>query len=251
LRLARLGRDSQLAPPGDDNWTTWLCKPGRGWGKTRTGSEWIRDGVERLGVTRMCLLGQGEDDVREVMIEGESGIIACSPKAFRPKFYPSVGTGRLEWPTGALAFVYSAADPEALRGPQFQRAWVDEPMAFNPEKRAKAMSNLRFGLRTEAGRTASPAAALHHDAETAPLPEGRDQARGDRTRASASPAARHARQRREPVADGSGGHPRRVRGHLARPSGNLRRGSGRRRGRAVQEGILDKHRIIPPPPLTA
>lgn len=144
------GRDKQLNPPGDDNWSTWLLKPGRGFGKSKTGSEWIRDGVEHKGIVSMCLLGQGEDDVREVMIEGPSGIISCSTKAWRPKYYPSVGAGRLIWPNGAIAYTYSAADPEALRGPQFQRAWVDEPMAFNPEQRTKALYNLRFGLRMKA-----------------------------------------------------------------------------------------------------
>lgn len=140
------GRDNQLAPDGDDNWSTWLRLCGRGEGKTRSGAEHVID-RERRGFGRMCLLGQGEDDVREVMIEGESGVIACAPRDRRPKFYPSVGAGRLEWPSGAVAFVYSAADPEALRGPQFQYAWVDEPLAFNPEARQKAISNLRFGLR--------------------------------------------------------------------------------------------------------
>lgn len=114
---------------------------------TRTGSEQVRNWVENEGVGRLCLLGQGEDDVREVMIEGESSILACSPPWFRPKFYPSVGSGRLEWPNGATAYVYSAADPEALRGPQFEKAWVDEPMAMPAEARAKAISNLRMGLR--------------------------------------------------------------------------------------------------------
>jgi phage terminase large subunit-like protein len=141
------GRDNQLAPDGDDNWETWVILAGRGFGKSRTGSEHVRNWVERDGIRRLCLLGQGEDDVREVMIEGESGIIACSPAEWRPKFYPSVGCGHLIWPNGAVAFVYSAADPEALRGPQFQKAWVDEPMAFNPEAREKAISNLEMGLR--------------------------------------------------------------------------------------------------------
>lgn len=155
------GRDNQLRPgPGcngvdDDAWTTWLRLCGRGEGKTRTGSEHIIE-REKRGYGRMCLLGQGEDDVREVMIEGESGIIACAPKDRRPKYFPSVGQGRLEWPSGALCFVYSAADPEALRGPQFQYAWVDEPMAFNPEARTKALSNLRFGLRLKGPRGEPP-----------------------------------------------------------------------------------------------
>lgn len=141
------GRDNQLAPEGDDDWDTWVVNCGRGFGKTRIGSEKVRRWVEVDGIKRLCLLGQGEDDVREVMIEGESGIIACSPSHMKPKFYPSVGCGHLIWPNGAVAFVYSAADPDALRGPQFQKAWCDEPMAFNPEAREKAIANLEMGLR--------------------------------------------------------------------------------------------------------
>ncbi len=113
---------------------------------TRTGVETVRDAVRR-GVSRICLLGQGDDDIREVMVEGQSGIMACSPKSERPIFRPSVGGGRLIWPNGAMAYTYSAMDPESLRGPQFELAWADEPMAYPPEHRKKAISNLKFGLR--------------------------------------------------------------------------------------------------------
>lgn len=139
------GRDNQLAPEGI--WTTWMLLAGRGFGKTRTGGEFIRDCVERQGVSRMALVGQGEDDIREVMIEGQSGILAISTKDMRPTFRPAVGAGRLIWPNGAMAYVYSAADPESLRGPQFEIAWFDEPMAVPAENRAKAVSNLKYGLR--------------------------------------------------------------------------------------------------------
>ncbi len=85
----------------------------------------------------------GEDFV----VTHNSGILACSPSWDRPKWQPSVGGGRLYWKNGTTAFVFSAADTEGLRGPQFHAAWVDEPMAMPPEQRAKAISNLRFGLR--------------------------------------------------------------------------------------------------------
>lgn len=139
------GRDNQLAPEGI--WTTWLIKAGRGFGKTRSGGEYIRDEVEAGSVGRIALIGQGEDDIREVMVEGESGLIAIASKGQEPKFRPSVGAGRLIWPNGATAYLYSAADPESLRGPQFELAWFDEPMAVPAEARQKTISNMRFGLR--------------------------------------------------------------------------------------------------------
>lgn len=139
-------RDEQLAPEGI--WNTWLILAGRGYGKTRTGGETVQDFVKRGEWGRVCLIGQGEDDIREVMIEGESGLLAIAPNDFRPIFRPAVGAGRLEWPNGAMAFCYSAADPESLRGPQFQGAWWDEPMAVPAELRERTKYNLRMGLRT-------------------------------------------------------------------------------------------------------
>src|SRR5882762_864090 len=138
-------RDEQLIPDGI--WTTILANCGRGWGKTKFGNEFIKDGVERGEFGRVALVGQGEDDVREVAVEGESGLIAIASKGFTPKFFPSVGAGRLVYPNGAICFVYSAADPEALRGPQFHAGVIDEPMSFSPENRQKVVSNLNFGLR--------------------------------------------------------------------------------------------------------
>lgn len=137
------GRDSQLRPEGI--WHTWLLLAGRGFGKTRTAVENTLDVIEAGEVSRCCLLGQGDLDVRDVMVEGESGILANSKSWFRPEWRPSLG--RLEWPNGALAYVFSAVDPEALRGHQFDWAWVDEPMAFVPKSRDACMSNLKMGLR--------------------------------------------------------------------------------------------------------
>lgn len=139
------GRDTQLAPEGI--WTTWLALAGRGWGKTRAGVEYWRDEVEGGRIGRLALVGQGADDIREVMIEGDSGFLKCASAGMRPEFRPAVGAGRLIWPNGAMAYVYSAADPESLRGPQFDGGWFDEPMAVPPENRQKTVSNLNFGLR--------------------------------------------------------------------------------------------------------
>lgn len=139
-------RDKQLAPEGI--WTTWLLLAGRGFGKTKTGVEYWRDEVESGHVGRLALVGQGEDDIREVMIEGPSGFLKCASRDMRPEFRPSVGAGRLIWPNGAMAYVYSAADPESLRGPEFEGAWFDEPMAVPAENRAKTVSNLKLGLRS-------------------------------------------------------------------------------------------------------
>lgn len=138
-------RDTQLAPEG--LWNNWLILAGRGFGKTRTGAETVQDFVRRGEWGRICLIGQGEDDIREVMVEGESGFMSIAPNDFRPIFRPAVGAGRLEWPNGAVAFCYSAADPESLRGPQFHGAWWDEPMAVPPEQRERTKYNLRMGLR--------------------------------------------------------------------------------------------------------
>ncbi|MEM1343963.1 MAG: terminase family protein, partial [Pseudomonadota bacterium] len=137
----------QRPPPGD--WRLWVILGGRGAGKTRAGAEWIRTRVEGATplapgqVHRICLLGETVDQVRRVMIEGESGLLACSPPDRRPTFQPSLG--RLTWPNGAEAFIASAANPEALRGPQFDCAWSDE-LAKWPRAR-EAWDLLQFCLR--------------------------------------------------------------------------------------------------------
>jgi len=118
----------QLAPEGD--WRVWVVLGGRGAGKTRAGTEWVRSRVE--GPTplapgrarRICLLGETIEQVRGVMVEGDSGLLACSPPDRRPDYKPSLN--RLVWPSGAEAHLFSAANPESLRGPQFDCAWSDE-----------------------------------------------------------------------------------------------------------------------------
>jgi len=140
-------RPEQLPPGG--NWTTWLVLGGRGAGKTRAGSEWVR-GVA-LGRApfspRPCghiaLVGESLADAREVMVEGVSGILAVSARGERPQWQPS--RRRLEWGNGAVAQVFSAADPESLRGPQFDAAWSDE-IAKWPAAEA-TWDMLQFALR--------------------------------------------------------------------------------------------------------
>ncbi|MGP9811873.1 DNA-packaging protein [Rhodopseudomonas sp. NSM] len=141
-------RPPELAPNGAP-WLTWLLIGGRGAGKTRGGAEWIR--CQALGlapfarepVARIALVGETEHDVREVMIEGVSGLLAVHPPDQRPSWQPS--RKRLEWSNGAVAQAFSADDPESLRGPQFSCAWSDEMAKWRYAQDAFDM--LQFGLR--------------------------------------------------------------------------------------------------------
>ncbi|WP_166504511.1 glycoside hydrolase TIM-barrel-like domain-containing protein [Thioclava sp. IC9] len=120
--------DHQLPPEGD--WKSWVIMGGRGAGKTRAGAEWVRAQVEGARpldpgrARRVALVGETFDQVRDVMVMGESGILACSPPDRRPVWEAT--RRRLVWPNGATAQAFSAHEPEALRGPQFDAAWVDE-----------------------------------------------------------------------------------------------------------------------------
>ena len=135
-------------PPGGD-WTTWVVIGGRGAGKTRAGSEWVRAQVEGSRpadpgrCSRVALIGDTIDQAREVMVFGTSGILACSPPDRRPEWQAS--RKRLVWSNGAVAQVFSASDPESLRGPQFDCAWCDE-LAKWP-KGQDAWDMLQFALR--------------------------------------------------------------------------------------------------------
>ena len=116
-------RKAQCDPPG--SWQSWLFMGGRGAGKTRAGAEWVNRMVRFGGYRRIALIGPTFGDVREVMIEGPSGIRANAPHTRKPPVY-EVSRHRLVWPNGAEAHAFSAEDPEALRGPQFDAAWCDE-----------------------------------------------------------------------------------------------------------------------------
>ena len=137
----------QLPPEGD--WTTWVILGGRGAGKTRAGAEWVRAQVEGarpkdMGrCRRVALVGETIDQCREVMVFGDSGILACTPPDRRPEWQAT--RKRLVWPNGAVAELYSAFDPERLRGPQFDAAWVDELAKWKRGREAWDM--LQFALR--------------------------------------------------------------------------------------------------------
>ncbi len=137
----------QLPPAG--NWKTWAILGGRGAGKTRAGAEWVRTMVEGAlpldpgRARRVALVGETLDQVREVMIFGDSGILACSPPDRRPEWQAT--RRRLVWPNGAVAQAFSAHEPEALRGPQFDAAWADELGKW--KKAEAAWDMLQFALR--------------------------------------------------------------------------------------------------------
>jgi phage terminase large subunit-like protein len=137
----------QLPPRGA--WKTWVIMGGRGAGKTRAGSEWVRAQVEGAGPAdpgkckRVALVGETVDQVRDVMVLGESGIVACSPPDRKPEWFAS--KNQLLWPNGAMAQVFSAHEPEAMRGPQFDAAWADELGKW--KKGGEAWDQLQFALR--------------------------------------------------------------------------------------------------------
>ncbi len=115
-------RPDQAEPAGD--WRCWLLLAGRGFGKTRTGAEWVRARAEADGRLRIALVAATMADARAIMVEGESGLLSIAPEDMRPNFEPSLH--RLVWPNGAMAKLYSAAEPEGLRGPEHHIAWADE-----------------------------------------------------------------------------------------------------------------------------
>jgi len=134
------GRPKQQSPQGD--WRIWLIMAGRGFGKTRTGAEWVREQVKQ-GRKRIAIVAPTSADARDVAVEGESGIIAISPSWDKPVYEPS--KRRVTWSNGAIATLYSAEEPERLRGPQHDAAWTDEIAAWAYQQETWDM--LQFGLR--------------------------------------------------------------------------------------------------------
>lgn len=152
-RWRSLARPEQLPPEGD--WRVWLIQAGRGFGKTRTGAEWVLEEVQAGRAKRIALIGPTAADVRDVMVEGESGILACAREGERPLYEPS--KRRLTWPNGAVATTYSADEPERLRGPQSDLLWADEPASWRrPEAWDMAMFGLRLGDNPRACVTGTP-----------------------------------------------------------------------------------------------
>lgn len=140
-------RPNQIIPPGE--WDGWLIIAGRGFGKTRSGAEAIRDEVESGRSKRIGLVAETSADGKDVIVNGESGIMACSPPWFQPSFTASNSNGRpkLVWPNGAMATLYDAREPDQLRGPQHDFMWFDELAKFRYADAVfdQAMFGLRLG----------------------------------------------------------------------------------------------------------
>ena len=147
FRWPVLARPDQLPPPGD--WTTWLMLGGRGAGKTRAGAEWVKGlalGAAPFAdapVGRIALVGETLGDVRDVMVEGVSGLLGIHTGRERPRWVAS--KRQVVWPDGQVAQAFSSEDPESLRGPQFAAAWCDELAKWKHLEATWDM--LQFGLR--------------------------------------------------------------------------------------------------------
>lgn len=136
-------RPDQIAPPGD--WTYWLALAGRGWGKTRVGAEWVRDIAYegKVGGGIIHLIAPTNSDIRKVMVEGESGLLAVCPPWFKAEFSPS--KMQVDFPNGVKALCFSAEEPDRLRGPQCGAFWADELAAW--KNMEDTWSNIQFGFR--------------------------------------------------------------------------------------------------------
>jgi uncharacterized protein (TIGR02594 family) len=150
-------REDQLPPEDAGPWRVWLVLGGRGAGKTRAGAEWVR--AQALGLwsgrigppRRIALIGETFADVRRVMIEGASGLLSVHPSHERPVFEAS--NGRVVWPNGSVAHVFSSETPDSLRGPQFEFAWCDafvgamlERTGHRSARSLRARSYLNWGV---------------------------------------------------------------------------------------------------------
>ncbi len=133
-------RTDQIAPDGD--WDIWMCLAGRGWGKTRTGAEWVRAQVN-AGAQRIALVAETQKDLEEVMIEGDSGLLSVFPKDEMP--YYRKRPVQLVFKTGAVALGYNATQPDQLRGPQFDVSWSDEMAKWRYAR--ETWDQLQFGMR--------------------------------------------------------------------------------------------------------
>lgn len=146
-------RPNQLPPQG--KWSVWLIMAGRGFGKNRTGAEWVRSQVESGRAGRVALVAPTAADSREVMVEGPAGVLTLAPPWFRPFYEPS--KRRLTWPNGATATTFSADEPDRLRGPQHDAAFADELATWpHPETWHNLMMGLRLGQEPRCVVTTTP-----------------------------------------------------------------------------------------------
>lgn len=132
-----LARGDQIEPPG--NWVTWLALAGRGWGKTETGAQWVRDRVKQ-GAKSIALVAETQKDLEEVMV---ARLLAVHPDSEKPSVrYKPV---RVTWPNGAVAYGYNGTEPNQLRGPEFDTAWIDELAKYRYARETWDM--LQFAMR--------------------------------------------------------------------------------------------------------
>ncbi len=145
-------RPDQMLPDGE--WQTWLIKAGRGFGKTRVGAESVRRWVRDFAIVN--IIAPTADDARDICIEGESGILAICPNAERPAYLAS--KRKLEWPNGAVSLIFTADEPERLRGKQHMKLWCDELAAWRyiGDAWTQAMFGLRLGTNPQALVTTTP-----------------------------------------------------------------------------------------------
>jgi phage terminase large subunit-like protein len=144
-------RSDQRSPEGD--WVYWLILAGRGAGKTRTGAETVRIWIRNYPIVN--LIGATRHDALEIMVTGESGVLAICPDDERPHF--ARASDRLEWPNGAISQIFSAEEPDRLRGKQHMKLWLDELAAWrDPDAFDQAMLGLRLGDRPQAVITTTP-----------------------------------------------------------------------------------------------
>ena len=215
-------RDSQLPPEGD--WDTWLILAGRGFGKTRTGAEWVRAQVESRAAHRIALVARTLPEAQSIMIEGESGLLNICPPSNKPTYEPS--KRKLTWPNGAFALAFSSHEPDQLRGPQFDAAWCDELASWE-------YPNADLGqpqLRPQAWTT--PPLRRHHHAQAHRVdtvtPQQPRRPRHQRL---------HIRQQRQPRPRILQRHHRTIRRHTHRPAGDIRRAYGRGRRRSLEARV--------------
>jgi phage terminase large subunit-like protein len=147
-------RAAQVPPAGD--WRGWFIMAGRGFGKTRMAAEWVRSVAEQDGAARIALVAATLHEARTIMVEGESGLLAIAPPHCRPVYEPSLR--RLSWPSGAQATLYSASEPNSLRGPTHSHGWADEIAKWEngPESWDNLAMTLRLGKAPQIVATTTP-----------------------------------------------------------------------------------------------
>ena len=146
FRLQALDAKGAQYEWGMFQWRVWLAMCGRGWGKTHTGANWVIEQARQSPRYPGAIIGASPDEVRAVMVEGQSGILTCCPKDFMPEWNPGLGAaGQLVFPNGAIVMGYSGAKADKLRGPGFRYAWVDELPKFAFP--SQTWDQLQFALR--------------------------------------------------------------------------------------------------------